>query len=236
MSFRRLPDSKLLFKAKNIRFSWVSRNEIYFQDEVEEIPAQPMPFCTICFGTCRYNYKGREEFLLSCAECGTSFHPACIKMAPEKALRCMDYAWQCLECKTCRECGELITGDSPPAGGACCEYCDRGVHFKCVKDQKISKKSKFINCPEHRELRKKGRRPGARKGVSGLVEKSSVDSPFLIGDRRRSISGSKETGGLVDAMSRYFTPSPEGRRTRTAQVRILTEFNSRKFEIFSVNF
>ena len=102
-----------------------AESESETEDEVEEIPAQPMPFCTICFGTCRYNYKGREEFLLSCAECGTSFHPACIKMQPEKALRCMEYPWQCIECKTCRECGELITGDSGPAGGACCEYCDK---------------------------------------------------------------------------------------------------------------
>lgn len=47
--------------------------------------------------------------------------------------------------------------------------------------------------------------------------KYKLEHPTDIKDRKRSISGSKETGGLVDAMSRYFTPSPEGRRTRTAQ-------------------
>jgi hypothetical protein len=61
------------------------------------------------------------------------------------------------------------------------------------------------------------KRPRGRASISHSFLKS--DEPYDSGrsDRRRSISGSKETGGLVDAMSRYFTPSPEGRRTRTAQ-------------------
>ena len=33
------------------------------EDEIEEeIKSQPMPFCTICFGTSRYNYKGSIHY------------------------------------------------------------------------------------------------------------------------------------------------------------------------------
>lgn len=92
---------------------------------------------------------GRPEYLLSCNDCGTSYHPACIKLSPDKAVRCMDYAWNCPECRKCRECNELVIGETGLCSGATCDFCDRAVHWKCEKGQ-ISKKSKFINCPEHK--------------------------------------------------------------------------------------
>ena len=45
----------------------------------ENPPAQPLPVCDICFGTCRPNFGRSAEPLLSCFECGISFHPSCLR-------------------------------------------------------------------------------------------------------------------------------------------------------------
>lgn len=47
------------------------------------------------------------EDMLSCFNCGSSAHPACLKFENENTLAgCRTYDWMCQECKRCEVCGK----------------------------------------------------------------------------------------------------------------------------------
>ena len=186
-------------------------------DEESEIsdnppPAQPLPVCDFCFGTCRSNFGRREEPLLSCFECGISFHPSCLRYPQDKTAKCFDYDWRCKECHICRECEQVVTTVNGAAAGINCDDCDKPIHFKCHESNRKPKNGKCKDCKSG----KKGKASKLRKRMQNEYD-SEIDSSRTRHHSEDSSAGEKDKSGLNDSLSKFFTPSPEGRRTRTAQ-------------------
>lgn len=100
-------------KAHALTQSSVSMNRSV---SVETVYTRPPPemFCSFCKGTKEQNAKGVKEKMVSCAQCGRSGHPSCLRMTPGLAKYVMTYDWKCLECKPCEIC------KVPDVSGTCC--------------------------------------------------------------------------------------------------------------------
>ncbi|XP_071953852.1 uncharacterized protein [Antedon mediterranea] len=93
--------------------------------------ATPEPLCRICE---KGPVEDVPESLVSCADCGYSGHPSCLKFNKEVSKKVHLVRWQCRKCKLCAICKqqrnlELIS----------CSSCDRGYHTNCVKLKKTPK-------------------------------------------------------------------------------------------------
>ncbi|EKM57762.1 uncharacterized protein PHACADRAFT_116052, partial [Phanerochaete carnosa HHB-10118-sp] len=87
----------------------------YFPAEVElSIPPKPPKKkrkprreteCGLCGGDDSKNKASERERMVSCADCGRSGHPTCLKLT-DQAKTIYSYEWQCTECKTCEVCHE----------------------------------------------------------------------------------------------------------------------------------
>ncbi|KAK6301451.1 hypothetical protein J4Q44_G00275040 [Coregonus suidteri] len=111
--------------------------------ERDQLRADPIPICSFCLGTKESNRDKRSEELLSCADCGSSGHPSCLKFSPELTTNVKRLRWQCIECKTCSSCriqgknaGSHHTAPHMPPVSLqdemlFCDSCDRGFHMEC---------------------------------------------------------------------------------------------------------
>ncbi|XP_014845491.1 PREDICTED: histone acetyltransferase KAT6B isoform X2 [Poecilia mexicana] len=96
--------------------------------EREQLRVDPIPICSFCLGTKESNRDKQPEELLSCADCGSSGHPSCLKFSPELTSNVKRLRWQCIECKTCSSC--RIQGKNADEM-LFCDSCDRGFHMEC---------------------------------------------------------------------------------------------------------
>ncbi|XP_016149695.1 histone acetyltransferase KAT6B isoform X3 [Sinocyclocheilus grahami] len=227
--------------------------------------ADPIPICSFCLGTKESNRDKRPEELLSCADCGSSGHPSCLKFSADLTANVKALRWQCIECKTCSSC--QIQGKNADEM-LFCDSCDRGFHMECC-DPPLSRMPKGMwICQVCRPKEQEGKRllhkaaaqikrryakPGRPRknlahptvsdsGGPGSVELSEKarhgrgsistfctppsSSTFIPTTDGRSLTDSltstptlttlppinKKTKGLIDGLSKFFTPSPLGRR------------------------
>ncbi|CAH2321677.1 histone acetyltransferase KAT6B isoform X3 [Pelobates cultripes] len=96
--------------------------------EKDQPRADPIPICSFCLGTKESNREKKPEELISCADCGSSGHPSCLKFCPELTSNVKALRWQCIECKTCSAC--RIQGRNAD-NMLFCDSCDRGFHMEC---------------------------------------------------------------------------------------------------------
>ncbi|XP_051506777.1 histone acetyltransferase KAT6B-like isoform X3 [Myxocyprinus asiaticus] len=96
--------------------------------EKDQPRADPIPICSFCLGTKESNRDKRPEELLSCADCGSSGHPSCLKFSADLTANVKALRWQCIECKTCSSC--QIQGKNADEM-LFCDSCDRGFHMEC---------------------------------------------------------------------------------------------------------
>ncbi|KAG9485300.1 histone acetyltransferase KAT6B isoform X2 [Eleutherodactylus coqui] len=96
--------------------------------EKDQPRADPIPICSFCLGTKESNREKKPEELISCADCGSSGHPSCLKFCPELTSNVKALRWQCIECKTCSAC--RIQGKNAD-NMLFCDSCDRGFHMEC---------------------------------------------------------------------------------------------------------
>ncbi|KAG8434960.1 hypothetical protein GDO86_013065 [Hymenochirus boettgeri] len=96
--------------------------------EKDQPCADPIPICSFCLGTKESNREKKPEELISCADCGSSGHPSCLKFCPELTSNVKVLRWQCIECKTCSAC--RIQGKNAD-NMLFCDSCDRGFHMEC---------------------------------------------------------------------------------------------------------
>merc|ERR1711936_370726 len=91
--------------------------------------AVSLGYCDFCLGDANENKKtNKPEDLCSCAECGRSGHPTCLQFTENMIVSVRQYAWQCIECKTCTLCGTSENDDQL----LFCDDCDRGYHMYCL--------------------------------------------------------------------------------------------------------
>lgn len=96
--------------------------------EKDQPRADPIPICSFCLGTKESNREKKPEELVSCADCGSSGHPSCLKFCPELTANVKALRWQCIECKTCSAC--RVQGKNAD-NMLFCDSCDRGFHMEC---------------------------------------------------------------------------------------------------------
>uniref|UniRef100_A0A452HWP4 histone acetyltransferase n=1 Tax=Gopherus agassizii TaxID=38772 RepID=A0A452HWP4_9SAUR len=114
----------------------------------------PIPICSFCLGTKESNREKKPEELLSCADCGSSGHPSCLKFCPELTTNVKALRWQCIECKTCSAC--RIQGKNAD-NMLFCDSCDRGFHMECC-DPPLSRMPKGMWICQVCRPKKKGRK------------------------------------------------------------------------------
>ncbi|XP_048378698.1 histone acetyltransferase KAT6A-like isoform X1 [Stegostoma tigrinum] len=220
--------------------------------------AEPIPICGFCLGTKEQNREKKREELISCADCGNSGHPSCLKFSPELTARVKALRWQCIECKTCSTCRDQGKNAD---NMLFCDSCDRGFHMECC-DPPLTRMPKGMWVCQICRPRKKGRKLLHKKAVQikrryataiGHSKNRLKNKPVSKGSqpfdkerqcpgrgRKRKISAvpskpgrldglntlnarttkssrlkmNKKTKGLIDGLSKFFTPSPDGRKPR----------------------
>ncbi|KAM9743026.1 histone acetyltransferase KAT6A isoform 2-T2 [Menidia menidia] len=224
--------------------------------EKDKPVAEPIPICSFCLGTKEQNRDKKPEELISCADCGNSGHPSCLKFSPELTVRVKALWWQCIECKTCSSCQDQGKNAD---NMLFCDSCDRGFHMECC-DPPLTRMPKGMWICQICQPRKKGKtllhekaeqikrrysaplgrpknRPGRpfkklggrgrRKRSTSAHSSSSSSCEGYPGDDRllfsmrgddeqshSSLRFNNKTKGLIDALTKFFTPSPEGRKAR----------------------
>ncbi|XP_036054952.1 histone acetyltransferase KAT6B isoform X3 [Onychomys torridus] len=122
--------------------------------EKDQPRADPIPICSFCLGTKESNREKKPEELLSCADCGSSGHPSCLKFCPELTANVKALRWQCIECKTCSAC--RVQGRNAD-NMLFCDSCDRGFHMECC-DPPLSRMPKGMWICQVCRPKKKGRK------------------------------------------------------------------------------
>nr|XP_060625114.1 histone acetyltransferase KAT6B isoform X3 [Anolis sagrei ordinatus] len=122
--------------------------------EKDQPRADPIPICSFCLGTKESNREKKPEELLSCADCGSSGHPSCLKFCLELTTNVKALRWQCIECKTCSAC--RIQGKNAD-NMLFCDSCDRGFHMECC-DPPLSRMPKGMWICQVCRPKKKGRK------------------------------------------------------------------------------
>ncbi|XP_076361521.1 uncharacterized protein LOC143252762 isoform X2 [Tachypleus tridentatus] len=110
----------------NVSHSKSNKNSL---DTAVQKKAVPIPICSFCRGTADSNREGVSEKLISCADCGNSGHPNCLKYSQELTARIQNTRWQCIECKTCKVCGSRNQAEDL----LFCDSCDQGFHMGCLQ-------------------------------------------------------------------------------------------------------
>ncbi|KAG7462526.1 hypothetical protein MATL_G00185760 [Megalops atlanticus] len=260
--------------------------------EKDQPRADPIPICSFCLGTKESNRDKRPEELLSCADCGSSGHPSCLKFSPELTANVKALRWQCIECKTCSSC--QIQGKNADEM-LFCDSCDRGFHMECC-DPPLARMPKGmwicqVCRPKEKEngllhkraaqIKRRYAKPIGRpkkmlkqrtmsvtsgegsmialagRGSPGRGQKIIVcttpspshsvsvkdsrsrlavtepcwpgDDPKLTPVKSPSTpTVNKKTKGLIDGLSKFFTPSPVGRRSRAGTVDPSKHYRPRK--------
>ncbi|XP_065526738.1 histone acetyltransferase KAT6B isoform X2 [Lathamus discolor] len=263
--------------------------------EKDQPRADPIPICSFCLGTKESNREKKPEELLSCADCGSSGHPSCLKFCPELTSNVKALRWQCIECKTCSAC--RIQGKNAD-NMLFCDSCDRGFHMECC-DPPLSRMPKGMWICQVCRPKKKGRkllhekaaqirrryakpigRPKNKlkqrmlsvtsdegsmnaftgRGSPGRGQKTKVcttpssghaasvkdsSSRLRVTDPTRpgattkitttstyisasTLKVNKKTKGLIDGLTKFFTPSPDGRRSRGEIIDFSKHYRPRK--------
>nr|XP_006002901.2 PREDICTED: histone acetyltransferase KAT6A [Latimeria chalumnae] len=210
--------------------------------------AEPIPICSFCLGTKEQNRDKKPEELISCADCGNSGHPSCLKFSPELTARVKALRWQCIECKTCSSCRDQ--GKNAFKGMWICQICrprKKGrklLHKKAAQIKKRYaapvgrpknrlKKPSAVSKGTFRKMR--GRRGQKRKLSShsseeedGYLDRTHPLEITIDGSGSGALKFNKKTKGLIDGLTKFFTPSPEGRKARGEVVDYSEQHRMRK--------
>ncbi|XP_025938678.1 histone acetyltransferase KAT6A isoform X1 [Apteryx rowi] len=243
--------------------------------EKDKPVAEPIPICSFCLGTKEQNREKKPEELISCADCGNSGHPSCLKFSPELTVRVKALRWQCIECKTCSSCRDQGKNAD---NMLFCDSCDRGFHMECC-DPPLTRMPKGMWICQICRPRKKGRkllhkkaaqikrryanpigRPknrlknqnttskgpfskvrtgpgrGRKRKITLSSQSASSEGGYLeqtdvldfCRDGSTTLKFNKKTKGLIDGLTKFFTPSPDGRKARGEVVDYSQQYRIRK--------
>ena len=103
--------------------------------------------CTVC-GAGGTLYQD----IISCADCGQSFHTACIHYAGPLFY---GYTWRCPKCALCEKCGRHCN----PGNSVACATCARLYHASCIAVSPVPWFWECDGCKMLRFLRQGSRRP-----------------------------------------------------------------------------
>ncbi|KAM4749468.1 histone acetyltransferase KAT6A [Rhinophrynus dorsalis] len=250
---------KLNCKSTEAKQGWESLASLppvcLLPHEKDKPVAEPIPICSFCLGTKEQNREKKPEELISCADCGNSGHPSCLKFSPELTVRVKALRWQCIECKTCSSCRDQGKNAD---NMLFCDSCDRGFHMECCEPPltrmpkgmwicqicRPRKKGRKLLHKKAAQIRRRYANPVGRPKNRLKKQNQTTKAPFGKGrgrpgrGRKRKLSTcttsseedgrssedprgcgtavpfNKKTKGLIDGLTKFFTPSPDGRKAR----------------------
>ncbi|XP_035766511.1 histone acetyltransferase KAT6A [Neolamprologus brichardi] len=207
--------------------------------EKDKPVAEPIPICSFCLGTKEQNRDKKPEELISCADCGNSGE--CRLQDSIQVLRlslfCVSLQDNMLFCDSCDRGFHMECCDPPltrmPKGMWICQICQPRKKGKKLLHEKAAQIKRRYNAPLGRPKNRPGRPfkklggRGRRKRSASANSSSSSSCEGYPGDDRllfsmredgdlshSSLRFNNKTKGLIDALTKFFTPSPEGRKAR----------------------
>lgn len=150
-------------------------------------------FCGFCQGTAQCNKDGEEEELISCADCGNSGHPSCLKYSPQLTARIKQEPWQCIECKVCSVCQDAGNADNL----LFCDACDKGFHMECLSPPMTETPTGSWVCS------------GCKVKTPGRKRKGQAETP-ITSPPRRKIQPHSAAEGSFHGSSSCPTPGCDG--------------------------
>ncbi|CAO3569418.1 unnamed protein product [Mortierella alpina] len=169
--------------------------------------------CAKClFGPEKDGSPDVYEELITCIDCRKCWHPSCIKLEPELALR-EDVPWQCVHCKTCQKCQSSNNEHKMMM----CEKCDRGWHCYCLDTPLETVPRHDFYCDECIERYPEKIPPDYKGAPSSVAKRKTANGRSRAGTSAvHSEAASTSTSG---GSKRKTTPQAEDSR----KVRIITE-------------
>ncbi|KAF9955116.1 hypothetical protein BGZ72_003995 [Mortierella alpina] len=167
--------------------------------------------CAKClFGPEKDGSPDVYEELITCIDCRKCWHPSCIKLEPELALR-EDVPWQCVNCKTCQKCQSSNNEDKMMM----CEKCDRGWHCYCLDTPLEAVPRHDFYCDECIE-RYPEKIPPDHKGMSSSAAKRKAAN-----GRSRAAASTVNAESATTSLGSKRKTIPKAEESR--KVRIITE-------------
>ncbi|GAB1298622.1 Histone acetyltransferase [Apodemus speciosus] len=177
-------------------------------------------------------------------------HPSCLKFCPELTTNVKALRWQCIECKTCSAC--RVQGKN--AWMWICQVCrpkKKGrklLHEKAAQIKRsVTSDEGSMNAFTGRGSPGRGQKtkvcttPSSGHAASGKDSSSrlAVTDPTRPGATTKTTTSStyisastlkvnKKTKGLIDGLTKFFTPSPDGRRSRGEIIDFSKHYRPRK--------
>ncbi|KAJ7397087.1 hypothetical protein BTVI_138730 [Pitangus sulphuratus] len=191
--------------------------------------ADPIPICSFCLGTKESNREKKPEELLSCADCGSSGMWICQVCRPKKKGRKLlhekaaqirrRYAkpigrpknklkQRMLSVTSDEGSVNAFTGRGSPGRGQKTKVCTTpsSGHAASVKDSS-------------------SRLPVTDPTRPGATTKITTTSTYISAS---TLKVNKKTKGLIDGLTKFFTPSPDGRRSRGEIIDFSKHYRPRK--------
>ncbi|OXB77703.1 UNVERIFIED_CONTAM: hypothetical protein H355_003532 [Colinus virginianus] len=197
--------------------------------EKDQPRADPIPICSFCLGTKESNREKKPEELLSCADCGSSGMWICQVCRPKKKGRKLlhekaaqirrRYAkpigrpknklkQRMLSVTSDEGSVNAFTGRGSPGRGQKTKVCTTpsSGHAASVKDSS-------------------SRLPVTDPSRPGATTKITTTSTYISAS---TLKVNKKTKGLIDGLTKFFTPSPDGRRSRGEIIDFSKHYRPRK--------
>ncbi|GJJ73098.1 histone acetyltransferase SAS3 [Entomortierella parvispora] len=157
--------------------------------------------CSTClFGPEKDGSPDVYEDLINCTDCHKSWHPSCLGLRPELALR-EDEPWQCFNCKTCQKCNLGTSEDKM----IMCGNCDKGWHCYCLDPPLASVPSQDYYCDDCVE-RFPGNIPANYHGVSEPTPKKRPTNGRAK-TPTSTVSTSSATSGTLSTLTTGIDPA-----------------------------
>ncbi|KAH0624343.1 hypothetical protein JD844_031726 [Phrynosoma platyrhinos] len=216
--------------------------------------ADPIPICSFCLGTKESNREKKPEELLSCADCGSS-GKFCLPAKLELLITCFSvilviegFIWSAVthhfpECQKVTFENLLIALDVLQLDQQACENIMRIFHWSVTSDEGSMNAFTGRGSPGRGQKTKVCTTPSS--GHAASVKESSsrlaVTDPTRPGATATKITTTtstyisastlnvnKKTKGLIDGLTKFFTPSPDGRRSRGEIIDFSKHYRPRK--------
>ncbi|RXM94802.1 Histone acetyltransferase KAT6A [Acipenser ruthenus] len=221
------------------------------QDQGKNAPvAEPIPICSFCLGTKEQNRDKNPEELISCADCGNSgdnmlfcdscdrgFHMECCDPPLTRMPKGM---WICQICRPRKKGRKLLHKKAAQIKRRYTAPLGRPKNR--LKKQNAASKGPFkklrgrpgLGRGRRRKLSKLSR--GSSSPPSSPCSSSSSSSGGYPGDDHllfdfgdgAGIRLNKKTKGLIDGLTKFFTPSADGRKARGEVVDYSEQYRIRK--------